>query len=490
MAEQRSTSNDAPVIVLFRHDLRISDNRALYAAAGTGKPVIPVFLWDEQAEQARAIGGARQWWLHHSLTGLHTSLRSIGADLLLKRGLTQDIVDALIEETGADMVLWNRRYDPPGVETDKVLKAELGQRDIAAESFDGHLLHEPYLFKTGSGGFYRVYSPFWRAFTVGPEPRDPVPAPKKLRPYQGKTSTDRLDNWGLLPNRPDWAKGFAKDWTPGEAGAHQRLADFLDGAIAAYKHDRDKPAIEATSRLSPHLAHGEITPFQIWRALKSPELADEGEGVEKFRREIGWREFSYHLLFNNPQLATKNYNASFDNFTWRNAPDHLAAWQQGQTGYPIVDAGMRQLWQTGWMHNRVRMITASFLIKHLRVDWRRGEEWFWDTLVDADPASNAASWQWVAGSGADAAPYFRIFNPMLQGDKFDPRGGYIREFVPELKHLPDKYLHAPWLAPEAVLKDAKVSLGETYPQPIVDHQAARQQALIAYAETRKTSEPI
>ncbi|MBA8879954.1 deoxyribodipyrimidine photo-lyase [Phyllobacterium myrsinacearum] len=488
MAEQQSLTSDAPVVLLFRHDLRVNDNRALYAAAQTGKPVIPVFILDEHSDDVRPVGGARRWWLHHSLTALETSLKALGATLLLKRGATQNIVDRLLDETAADMVLWNRRYDPPGVDTDRNLKSELGRRGLTAESFDGHLLHEPYLFKTGTGGFYRVYSPFWRAFSAGPDPRDPVSAPDGLKPYDGPTTSDRLKDWQLLPENPDWAKGFAADWTPGERGAQDKLAAFLDDAIGYYGNDRDKPAVEATSRLSPHLAHGEITPFQIWHALKAPDLAAEGQGTDKFRKEIGWREFSYHLLFNNPHLATRNYNASFDEFPWQNKADDLQAWQRGLTGYPIVDAGMRQLWQTGWMHNRVRMITASFLIKHLRIDWRKGEAWFWDTLVDADPASNATSWQWVAGSGADAAPYFRIFNPMLQGDKFDPMGHYVRAFVPELKNLPDKFLHVPWLAPENILMEAGVVLGGNYPHPLVDHQAARQQALIAYARIRKGSE--
>jgi deoxyribodipyrimidine photo-lyase len=473
MAEQRSLTSGSPVLVLFRHDLRVSDNRALYAAARTGKPVIPVFILDEQSDDVRPIGGARRWWLHHSLAALETSLKALGATLLFKRGATQDVVDRLLDETSAEMVLWNRRYDPPGVETDRKLKSELARRGLSAESFDGHLLHEPYLFKTGTGGFYRVYSPFWRAFSIGPDPRDPVAAPDRLKPYDGPTTSDNLT-----------------DWTPGERGAQDKLAAFLDDAIGVYRNDRDKPGVEATSRLSPHLAHGEITPFQIWHALKSPDLTGQGQGADKFRKEIGWREFSYHLLFNNPHLATHNYNTSFDSFTWQNKADDLQAWQRGLTGYPIVDAGMRQLWQTGWMHNRVRMITASFLIKHLRIDWRKGEAWFWDTLVDADPASNAASWQWVAGSGADAAPYFRIFNPMLQGDKFDAMGTYVRAFVPELKNLPDKFLHAPWLAPESILAEAGVTLGDNYPRPLVDHQTARQQALIAYAETRKGSETL
>jgi len=483
------TSIQNPVIVLFRHDLRIGDNRALYTASQSGKPVIPVFVWDEQTSRnGRPIGGARRWWLHHSLTSLAASLEECEANLILKRGKTETVVDALIKDTGADMVLWNRRYDPPGLEIDTGLKAELSRRGIAAESFEGHLLHEPYRLKTGAGGYYRVYTPFWHALTAGPEPRDPIPTVKKLKASHREIASDRLGDWALLPRHPNWAKGFAMDWTPGEAGANEKLADFLSDAISSYKHDRDMPGTNGTSRLSPHLAHGEITPFQILHALKSPKVKDKHSGPETFRKEVGWREFSYHLLFNNPELHTSNFNASFDQFDWENDQDRFDAWKQGQTGYPIVDAGMRQLWRTGWMHNRVRMIVASFLIKHLLIDWRKGEGWFWDTLVDADPASNAASWQWVAGSGADAAPYFRIFNPILQGEKFDPEGAYVREFIPELQNMPDRYLHKPWAAPEAVLQAAKVDLGTSYPRPIVDHQAARRRALEAYAKTRTSKE--
>jgi deoxyribodipyrimidine photo-lyase len=479
-----TTESGKPAIVLFRYDLRLADNRALHAASESGKPVIPVFVWDEQTSpHARPLGGARKWWLHHSLNALSTAMKARGATLVLKRGKTAAIVDGLIDETGADLVLWNRRYDPQGVEVDTGLKAWLARRNVMAESFEGHLLHEPYALRTASGGYYRVYTPFWRALAGQPDPRDPVAAPTTLKSWQREIASETLDDWNLLPQHPDWAKGFT-DWTPGEEVAHQRLADFLDGAIEHYSRERDRPDIEATSRLSPHLVHGEITPVQIWHALKAPMLRDHGAGVAKFRREVAWREFCYHLLFHNPALHTENFNASFNAFRWDDRQDHFDAWKQGRTGYPIVDAGMRQLWQTGWMHNRVRMIVASFLIKHLLIDWRKGEEWFWDTLVDADPANNAAGWQWVAGTGADAAPYFRIFNPILQGEKFDPKGNYVRMFVPELAALPDKYLNQPWIAPQGVLDDAGIVLGETYPHPIVDHQSARRRALGAYAETR------
>ncbi|MBZ9656046.1 cryptochrome/photolyase family protein [Phyllobacterium lublinensis] len=479
------TGTEKPVIVLFRHDLRLADNRALCAAAQSRKPVIPVFLRDERVSgDHRPVGGARRWWLHHSLFALAASLNALGAPLVLRRGRTDDIIDHLIEETGADLVVWNRRYDPPGAEIDEALHTALAQRSIATRSFEGQLLHEPCALKTGAGGHYRVYTPFWRALNAMPEPRDPLPAPAALKCWYRKVASDNLDDWALLPQEADWTKGFSEAWTPGEEGANNRLQGFLDGAVGDYTEDRDRPDIDATSRLSPYLANGEITPFQIWHATKGQGHAGDRAGLEKFRQELGWREFSYHLLVNNPKLRSENYTTSFDAFPWENRPDHLSAWKHGKTGYPIVDAGMRQLWQTGWMHNRVRMIVASFLIKHLLIDWRIGEGWFWDTLVDADPANNAASWQWVAGSGADAAPYFRIFNPVLQGEKFDPEGIYVRQFVPELTALPNKYLHRPWTAPETTLAEAKVELGETYPRPIVDHQRARKRALEAFETTR------
>ncbi|EJN02409.1 deoxyribodipyrimidine photo-lyase [Phyllobacterium sp. YR531] len=485
IGKDENDAKENPVIVLFRHDLRLADNRALYAAAQTGKPVITVFIRDEETSKSvRPLGGARQWWLHHSLVSLTRSLAKLDQKLILRKGATQAIVRNLLDDTKADMVLWNRRYDPAGIEVDTALKAELLERKITAESFDGHLLHEPYKLKTGAGGYYRVFTPFWRACLNGPEPRNPVPEPKKLRNWSSDITSDELDDWALLPTKPDWAKGFDENWTPGEEGAREKLSDFLDDRVPSYKNGRDIPGTEATSRLSPHLAHGEITPFQIWHASKSPAIKDQNGGLDTFLKEVGWREFSYHLLFNNPKLHTENFNKSFDGFEWSRKVSHFDAWKQGNTGYPIVDAGMRQLWQTGWMHNRVRMIAASFLIKHLLIDWRKGEEWFWDTLVDADPASNAASWQWVAGSGADAAPYFRVFNPIIQGEKFDPNGRYVRQFIPILKDLPDKYLHKPWTAPAATLKAANIDLGKDYPEPIVEHGTARNRALEAYSRMR------
>jgi deoxyribodipyrimidine photo-lyase len=355
---------------------------------------------------------------------------------------------------------------------------------MVVETFDGQLLHEPARLKTGSGGPYRVYTPFWRAFTEEVPPRPPVDAPESIDPFDGGLASDRLSDWALLPTRPDWASGIAEEWSPGEAGAEERLERFIGEALDGYADKRDLPGAPFTSKLSPHLAFGEITPFQIWQAAEDAREGVPARDLATFRKELVWREFSYHLLVNFPSLPVENFNEDFDAFPWRGTNDQLECWQRGRTGYPIVDAGMRELWQTGWMHNRVRMIVGSFLVKHLLIDWRHGEAWFRDTLVDADPASNTASWQWIAGSGADAAPYFRIFNPILQGEKFDADGSYVRRFVPELADLPDTYLHKPWEAPEQVLEKAGVKLGGTYPRPVVEHKGARDRALAAYQEMK------
>ena len=480
----RAMNSISAVIVLFRHDLRIADNRALAAAAATGRPVVPVFVLDEVSPGTRPAGGARRWWLHHSLAALSRDLARLGSPLVLRRGRMAEVAEALVEETGAGAVFWNRRYDPAGRAVDTALKASLRGRGLAAESFEGQLAHEPSRLKTRGGGPFRVFTSFWRAFSAEAGPCGPVDAPALLRAPHGPVGGDPLEGWALLPTAPDWAAGFRTRWTPGEAGARQALADFLESGLAGYAGRRDLPAGDTTSRLSPHLAHGEITPLQIFAALGRSGIAGSAADREKFRQELGWREFSWHLLFHNPGLGTENFNRAFDGFPWASDGPGLSAWRRGRTGYPIVDAGLRELWRTGWMHNRVRMVAASFLIKHLLVDWRQGEAWFWDTLVDADLASNAASWQWVAGSGADAAPYFRIFNPVLQGEKFDPDGAYVRRWVPELAKMPTRYVHRPWEAPRDILFHAGVKLGETYPVPVVEHEHARRRALAAYETAR------
>jgi deoxyribodipyrimidine photo-lyase len=472
------SNNIPPAIVWFRQDLRLADNPALTAAAKSG-PVICVFILDDDTPGAWKWGGASRWWLHHSLTRLKAALDANHVPLVLRRGQPETILIDLATATGAGAVYWNRLYEPYTVTRDTAIKAALTGAGIRAESFAASLLAEPWTVKSQGGGPFRVFTPFWKstraAVTVsrpGEIPRfDAVPAAPE---------SDRLEDWGLLPTMPDWASGLDETWTPGEAGAEARLAVFLDEAAEGYGERRDRPGVEGVSRLSPHLHWGEISARRIWYAVES-RLGPAGE---PFLRQLAWRDFAHHLLWQFPELPEKPFNARFADFPWRDDAAHLRLWQQGRTGYPLVDAGMRELWRTGWMHNRVRLVTASFLVKHLLIPWRRGEDWFWDTLVDADLASNAMNWQWVAGSGADAAPYFRIFNPVIQGEKFDPDGVYVRRHVPELARLPSEWLHKPWLAPPEILARAGIVLGKTYPYPIVDHAVARDRALAALGEIR------
>jgi deoxyribodipyrimidine photo-lyase len=460
----------SPLLVWFRQDLRLADNPALREAVASAAPIIPVYILDDETPGTWKPGGASRWWLHHSLTSLARDLEACGARLILRRGKAEKVLDALLAETGASGVYWNRCYEPFAIARDKKLKADLEAKGLAARSFNASLLFEPLTVLSKSGTPFRVFTPFWKACLAADAPALPTPAPKKLEAPSAWPKSDALASWQLLPTKPDWAGGFDV-WSPGEAGGQKRLARFVDEALDRYADQRDRPDVEATSRLSPHLHFGEISPRQCFHA---------GARSAKFQAELGWREFSYHLLFSQPDLPEESLRADFRDFPWYEDAAMLRTWKKGRTGYPIVDAGMRELWQTGWMHNRVRMIAASFLVKHLLQPWRAGEDWFWDTLVDADLASNAASWQWVAGCGADAAPYFRIFSPILQGAKFDPEGKYVRRFVPELATLPTQYLFAPWEAPADVLKRAGVELGVTYPKPIVDHADARARALAAF----------
>lgn len=448
-------------IVWLRDDLRVADNPALTAAIERGGRVVVVYLLDEESPGSRPLGGASRWWLHGSLSALADDLADLGASLTLRRGAASAVIPSLVAEVGANAVFWNRRYGALR-DVDAALKSRLTDDGIVVSSFGASLLYEPWRITSGSGEPYRVFTPFWRACLASGEPRPPLPTPTSIEGLA--VDGDRLDDWCLLPTRPDWAEGLRASWVPGSEGAHDRLEQFAEHGLALY-HRRDEPALEATSRLSPHLRFGELSPHQVWARLHEPLAPESQANRAKFLSEIGWREFSYTILFSRPDLATANYRPEFDAFPWGDAePEHLTAWQQGRTGVPLVDAGMRQLWSSGWMHNRVRMIVASFLTKNLLVDWRVGEEWFWDTLVDADEASNAASWQWVAGSGADAAPYFRVFNPMLQAQKFDPEAEYVRRWVPELDS-PD------------------------YPMPIVDLAASRTEALAAYEAVKAAKTP-
>lgn len=475
-------------LLWFRQDLRLDDNPALAAVLRRGGPVIPVHILDPDGEGGWPPGGAGRWWLHHSLAALAGALAERGSRLILRHGPAATVLDELIAETGATAVLWNRRYEPASIERDTALKGDLKQRGIAAESCNAALLFEPRDIHTGAGTPFKVFTPFWRACLQRGGIAEPHAAPKEIPAPRRWPQSDDLDRWELLPDKPDWAGGLREAWRPGEAGARKRLTAFLRHGLAGYETARDRPDVDGSSCLSPHLHWGEIGPRRVWQAVEHAAAETPGlrGAADAYLRELGWRDFASHLLAARPELPTEPLDRRFSDYPWETDRKALQAWQQGVTGYPIVDAGMRQLWQTGWMHNRVRMIAASFLIKDLRIHWREGEAWFWDTLVDADLANNAFNWQWVAGCGADAAPYFRIFNPVLQGETFDPDGAYVRRFVPELARLSPKWIHKPWQAPAAVLAEAGVTLGRTYPRPIVDHGDARRLALAAFAALPKS----
>jgi deoxyribodipyrimidine photo-lyase len=468
-----------PALLWFRQDLRLADNPALAAAARAGA-VIPVFILDDETPGLWKRGGASRWWLHHSLAALANDLAKRGSTLTLRRGPADKVISALVKETGARAVFWNRQYEPWAIARDTLIKDKLRAQGIEAHSFNSTLLREPWELKTGSGGPYRVFTPFWRAARESLGAVELAPEPKSISAPDTSPKSDSLVSWKLLPVKPDWATGFSPLWTPGEKGAQKRLEGFISDGLPLYAGNRDRPDIEATSRLSPYLHFGEIGPRQLWKAASAAaQSGGQEKNADKFLSEVGWREFSYHLLYHFPHLPERNYKESFDAFPWNDSETNFRKWCRGQTGYPIVDAGMRELWTTGTMHNRVRMVTASFLIKHLLIPWQKGEAWFWDTLLDADLANNAASWQWVAGSGADAAPYFRIFNPIMQGEKFDPDGTYVRKWVPELQACDTKYVHRPWEAPDfSRLR---------YPAPMIDHATARDRALKAFETLPKAT---
>ena len=482
--------SSAPILLWFRQDLRLADHRALAAALATARPIVPVYILDDETPGNWRMGGASRWWLHESLGALGRDLEKLGSRMVLRRGPFIETLEALAEETGADAVYVTRSYEPWARQLEEEVAGRLETAEKTFRRFAGGLLFEPELPKTKAGDPFKVFTPFYKACLALDPPKRPLPRPEESLPAPERwPRSDHLDDWGLLPEKPDWAGGLRETWEPGEAGAEKSLMRFMDEAMAGYSDRRDRPDIEGTSRLSPHLHFGDISPHRCWHAVEE-RLAAAGDGSgerggRSFLRELVWREFSYHLLFHWPHLPESAFRPEFDHFPWDENETALEAWQRGRTGYPIVDAGMRELWQTGWMHNRVRMITASFLIKNLMIPWQAGEAWFWDTLVDADLASNSASWQWVAGSGADAAPYFRIFNPVLQGKKFDPKGDYVRRYVPEIARLSNEHLQAPWEAPKEALAAAGIELGKTYPMPMVDHGKARERALKAYEVIKK-----
>jgi deoxyribodipyrimidine photo-lyase len=472
----------AAVLMWFRNDLRLSDNPALHAAATSGAPVIPIYIFDDEAPGDWRMGGASRWWLGGSLAALELSLEAIGSRLILSRGPTRHVLTRLAREVGARTVYCSRAYEPWASGLEAPIKADLDAMGVAFKRHCGALLFEPESLRTRQGAPFQVYTPFARAaFAIG-ETGTILPAPTTLQRPSRWPSSDELAAWRLKPSKPDWAAGLRAEWQPGETAARDRLETFLAKSVARYHEDRNRPDLGGTSRLSPHLHHGEISVRQCWQSARAVIDANSASahGAEVFLKELIWREFSYHVLVHNPSLPDTPFREPFTRFAWTANRAHLECWQRGQTGYPVVDAGMRELWATGWMHNRVRMIAASFLVKHLLQPWQTGEAWFWDTLVDADLAANAASWQWVTGSGVDAAPYFRIFNPVKQAETYDPDGAYVRRWCPELSRLPAPEIHAPWTAPADLLTSAGVELGGTYPHPIVDHMEARARALAAF----------
>lgn len=486
-----SSATRPGTIVWFRQDLRTDDHPALVRAAEAG-PVTCLFILDEAGEGEWPMGGASRWWLHHSLSALGASLQALGARLVLRRGDAATVLCEIARESGATRIVASARHEPAARAQQITVTEALAPLGIEVHFDRGALLHDPAEVRSGAGTSFKVFTPFWKAFLASGFDEVPLRPPTRL--VDGGTAIASLDLGALelLPKRP-WDGGIRATWTPGEAGAKARWHSFAADAIAGYADGRDRCGRSGTSMLSPHLHFGEISPRRVWHETRKVERAwqqsgadpkEPREGLRVFRAELGWREFAHHVLVHAPQTPLHPLRPEFARFPWSPEPALLRVWQRGMTGYPLVDAGMRQLWTTGWMHNRVRMVVASFLVKHLLQPWTAGARWFWDTLVDADLASNTLGWQWTAGCGADAAPYFRIFNPVLQGEKFDADGAFVRRFVPELARLPDSFVHRPWEATPSMLSAAGVALGVNYPHPIVDHATARQRALDALASLR------
>lgn len=462
-------------LVWFRRDLRLADNPALAAALAVHECIVPVFVHAPHEEAPWAPGAASRWWLHHSLVSLDHDLRQRGSRLHVRQGDSLAVLRQMVLETGACAVYWNRLYEPAAIARDTKVKQTLRRDGTEVNSFNAALLCEPWDIATASSRPYRVFTPYWRTLSARLQPTPPVRAPGRIPTAAAAPST--IDALGLLP-RIRWDAGFTPAWQPGESGADAALRRFLDDALRGYATARDVPSLPGTSRLSPHLHFGEISPMRIAWELEH----GRSDGGRSFLRELGWREFSHHLMYHFPGSVERNLNSSFDHYPWAGeAPRTIRRWQQGRTGIPIVDAGMRELWTTGWMHNRVRMLAASFLTKNLRQHWLHGAHWFWDTLVDADLANNTQGWQWTAGTGADAAPYFRVFNPVTQGERFDPDGTYVRQWVPELARFDARSIHRPWSDPVALRSSG-------YPAPLVDLGSSRAAALAGYASMRRSDD--
>jgi deoxyribodipyrimidine photo-lyase len=473
-------------LVWFRRDLRVQDNPALAAAATTGKPVIALFIYAPEEEAPWSPGGASAWWLHHALASLADELATHGIPLVIRRGKSLDVLQTLAEKHQVGSIFWNRCYEPALIERDTSIKQSLKRQGLHVQSFNASLLFEPGQINNQSGQPFRVFTPFWKHLRSLPaESPVPVARDRLTQPLSSPESLP-LDSLGLLPAIP-WDKDFYRHWSPDRKGAETALRSFVFERLESYKKCRDLPGVDGTSMLSPYLHWGQLGPREVWRAVQQTGHADDAGGFT-FLSEVAWREFGYHLMYHFPETPEKPLNKSYSQFPWEPDQAYLEAWQSGLTGYPIVDAGMRQLWKIGWMHNRVRMIAASFLVKHLLQPWQAGAAWFWDTLVDADLASNTMGWQWTAGCGADAAPYFRIFNPILQGQKFDPDGAYVGTWVPELRKLPARYIHQPWEAPGDTLKKAGIRLGENYPAPVIAHAAGRERALAALSANKQINQ--
>ncbi|WP_250627050.1 cryptochrome/photolyase family protein [Pinirhizobacter soli] len=466
-------------IMLFRRDLRLSDNTALAAACSEHAKILPLYIQADREEAPWEMGAASRWWLHHSLEALQADLHEQGVHLQLAQGETLHVLRQVIDRSGAEAVYWNRQYEPAAIARDTHVKAALQDAGVAVHSHSANLWSEPWQVKTQQGEPYRVFTPYWRNLRQTISTPSPLAEPEKVQ-WAELSGGLPLEAFGLLPP-VRWEKGFGETWQPGERGANEALELFCDDALGDYATGRDKPARHGTSRLSPHLHFGEISPQQIHRTLHSQLQRVDARRrpvIEPYLRELGWREFAHHLLYHFPHTPTESFNPRFAKFSWASEDEaQLERWQQGRTGIPLVDAGMRELWHTGWMHNRVRMIVASFLTKNLRQHWLTGARWFWDTLVDADLANNTLGWQWVAGCGADAAPYFRVFNPVTQSKKFDPEGAYLRKWLPELANLPVDLVHEPW-------KDESARKRSGYPMPMVELGASRQDALNAFQSLR------